>query len=157
MQSPRDVPGLVARSDLRDLRRFFQSRVSDGATDDLVQESMLAALRGFRRAPSGLEFRAYLFGVARFKVMRHMRERQSQVLRSLPHLEQSTRFRSPDAQLDLESVLAQLPPALQLVVHMTFWGGLSPNEIAELLSVPLPTVYTRLRRAKQRVAYLLPP
>jgi RNA polymerase sigma factor (sigma-70 family) len=144
----------VDRADIRDLRVYFRSRIQAGAVDDLVQESVLAALHGFPNAPREVQFRPYLFGVARFKLLRYL-----QLLRERPSVQASEEprchDRPPEARIDVESTLRRMPPDLQLVIHMTYWGGLSPLEISDSLSLPLPTVYTRLRRAKQRLARML--
>jgi RNA polymerase sigma-70 factor, ECF subfamily len=52
------------------------------------------------------------------------------------------------ASADRESVLSaltRLPPLQRTIVELAFYGGLSHTEIAELLTLPVGTVTSRIR------------
>lgn len=47
--------------------------------------------------------------------------------------------------------LRRIPVELQIALELHYWEGLSASEFADVLDIPLGTVKTRLRRAKQRL------
>ena len=59
----------LIRNEWPKLRRFFRTKVADADVLDLVQQTMLAFVEGRSRATSGE--RAYLWGIARFQVLKH--------------------------------------------------------------------------------------
>ncbi len=145
----------LVRRNFDALFRFFRSRLDEGVAD-LVQQTFLAAVESSDRIPEEAGFRAWLFGIARNKLVLHHRR--------------LTRRRDPigdapvvDAEADeslgrlvgmreeqrlLLRALRRLPIDLQTALVLGYWEGLSGTEIAEVLDVPVGTVKTRLRRAK---------
>ena len=54
--------------------RFFCNKVLEGVSD-LTQQTFLALVEGQERLPERASFRAYLLGVARYKLVHHLRGR----------------------------------------------------------------------------------
>ena len=54
-------------------------------------------------------------------------------------------------QRQLAAALAGLSPADREVLLLVAWGGLSYEEIAEAVAVPIGTVQSRLHRARRKV------
>jgi len=130
---------------------FFATKLDHGA-DDLAQDTFAAVLRNREQAGRRHSFRAYLFAVARSKLIDTLRTRH----RQFDPLEVSVADlgTSPTSALgrrqehvQLLSALRQLPVDLQLVLELHYVERLHGPEIAEALELPEGTVRSRLRRA----------
>ena len=54
-------------------------------------------------------------------------------------------------RINIQAALHTLPPEQREVIELIFWHGLSRQEIAERLALPLGTVHTRLRLGMQKL------
>ena len=153
---------LVARY-LGLLTRFFRNKVnSPEDAADLISETLLACTRGKERVRDSEAFRSFLFAAAMNMLRRHYRK-QAKRVRELDDFADvcvgdSGHPRSLNAAVALEQesrllvrALRRLPLDQQIVLELSYFEGLNGVEIAELLGVPQPTVYTRLRRSKERL------
>ena len=52
---------------------------------------------------------------------------------------------------EIKSTISSLPKVYREVVYLYYYNSLSTEEIAKVLNIPMNTVKTRLRRAKQRL------
>ena len=52
---------------------------------------------------------------------------------------------------EIKVTISSLPKVYREVVYLYYYDSLSTDEIAKVLDIPLNTVKTRLRRAKQRL------
>jgi len=138
------------------VHRFFQLKVPHLA-DDLTQQAFLACVekRGEMRPVS---FRAYLFGIARHRLLDH--------LRTAIRVERVSFSDLPPAQTDLSPsrvvamrhehrlvlrALEQLPPEMAIVLSLFYGEGLSTAEMADALEVSVSVVTSRLSRARTRL------
>jgi len=138
------------------LRRYARALTHNVAwADDLVQDTLERALRRrwLFRINSNLTawlftmlYRLYLNDAARHRMMPVAEERE------VPEP-----AGSPDVafQLDMQRALAQLSPEHRAVIVLIGLEQLSYKEAAEVLSVPLGTVMSRLTRARERLRGLL--
>jgi len=143
----------------RSLRRLG---VPPCSVDDGVQQVFLVALRRLPEIRSGGE-RAYLFGVA-FRVASAAR-RAERRRREVPldfmtgaRREAASVTELPDEELDhkraialLGACLDQLPDTLRDAFLLFDVEELSALEVARILSLPVGTVASRVRRARQRI------
>jgi len=146
-------PGLLVslyREHGRALRAYLHARVRDGAlVEDLCQDVFLAALA--RGVPDG-EVGPWLFAIARNKVWKHARDHKSSAYLD-PDLASGSRSPSLGAS-DAEErervrrAVAALEPELREVVALRYEADLAATEVARLLSVPVTTVESRLKRAR---------
>lgn len=130
--------------------------VSNADVDDAVQQVFIVAFNKLTRIREGRE-RAFLASVAVRIASRSRRscERRREAADSdLP--EQLATTRSPIEELDrvearrvFEVLLDRMPPELRLVFVMYEVEELTLIEIATALELPLGTVATRVRRARQ--------
>ncbi len=136
--------------------RFFYNKVSEGI-DDLVQQTFLACVESADRFRGESSFRTFLLGVARNMLRRHYeklgRGRESGDLDKVTAADLSTTpsmavARVHDQRLLLES-LRRIPVDSQIALELYYWEDLKAREIAEVLEIPLGTVKTRLRRARE--------
>jgi RNA polymerase sigma-70 factor (ECF subfamily) len=137
--------------------RFFTRRVRETErADELLQDVFLAVLQNAPRYEPRAPFRSYLFGIA-FNVLKADRRRQAHVWPdSLPE-----EVPGPPANLDgtiwVRRALASLDPDDRDIVMLREYEGLSYQEIAALLGVPLNTVRSRLFRARMDLKHALAP
>ncbi|MEM6996149.1 MAG: sigma-70 family RNA polymerase sigma factor, partial [Myxococcota bacterium] len=135
--------------------RFFTTKVADGI-DDLVQRTFTACLERRDDWPADVEFRPYLFGIARNILRRRYREKEFAARRFDP-LEHSAADAAPSlssiaharAEADLLGrALQRLPIDLQIAIELRFWEDMTAAQIGTVLEIPEGTAKTRLRRAR---------
>ena len=130
--------------------------------EDLVQESYLKALRGFASFQPGTNFRAWMFQILRntFLSSRSTLDRRMTVA-----VDSEEGFPvSPATSATPESLLIerssndavrraieQLPVIFREVILLCDVEDASYREIAEILSIPMGTVMSRLARARKAV------
>src|SRR5580693_9374620 len=130
--------------------------------EDLVQETYLKALRGFASFQPGTNFRAWMFRILRntFLSSRSTLDRRMTVeidseddLLVLPAI--ST---TPESLLierlgknAVQKAIEQLPVIFREVILLCDVEDASYQEIAEILSIPMGTVMSRLARARKAV------
>ena len=59
------------------LFRFFRNKIDDNPTD-IIQQTLITCVEVRDRVPEGVSFRAYALGVARNKLLHHLRAAQRQ-------------------------------------------------------------------------------
>lgn len=137
--------------------RFFRLKACD-ACDELVQRTFVACLEkraGLRDVSS---FRAFLFGIARFELLRHyQRSHRDRVvdlgvttLLDLDPTPSRVAARNEEQRL-LVHALRRIPIDLQIVIELHYWEHLSATEIGDALSIATGTVKSRLRRGRERL------
>ncbi|MCH9683088.1 MAG: sigma-70 family RNA polymerase sigma factor [Deltaproteobacteria bacterium] len=140
------------------LDRFFRRRAGDDA-QELVQRSFLACLEKRDTLRDAGSFRAFLFGVARLELLRHVDQRRrrpdpidpAQVALRDPQPVPSSIVVRSEQRRRLARALPRLPRELQIVVALHYWEHLPTVEIAAVVGIPVGTVKSRLRRAKQQL------
>jgi RNA polymerase sigma-70 factor (ECF subfamily) len=138
------------------------------SAEDLVQESLLKALRAFESFRSGSNFRAW---VARILVNTFLTERRktqrwaseveleslpdpgaaSRAESSLPHTEVRKLEEIPREAFSDEVLQAfrALPSEMALAVYLADVEELSYEEIAEIMGTPIGTVRSRISRGRR--------
>lgn len=119
--------------------------------EDLTAEAFLAAVDAVRRPGAGAVTTAWLFGVARHKLVDHWRrqareERRLQVLISEPATDPW------DVQLDgmrATATLADLTPDHRAVLTFRYIDDLSVREVADLMERSIHATEGLLSRAKE--------
>lgn len=138
------------------LFRFFELSVP-GMAEDLIQDTLIAALEGRDRYRGDASFGAFLMGIARNKVYMHWRtrgRRPAQV--DIEDVSVEALGASPssiiarrDDEMRLLVALRKIPLRAQLMLQMHYWDELSGPDLALAFELPEGTVRSRLRRAKQ--------
>ena len=128
---------------------------------DLVQETMIKALRGIGSFREGTNFRAWMFRILRntFLTSRTGLERRnteqededgfedSVVTHETPEL---TLIRRADTEL-VQRCIALLPANFQEVLLLADVEEMKYQEVAEALDIPVGTVMSRLARARGKL------
>ena len=125
--------------------------------EDVVQETMIHALRSFHRFQPGTNCRAWLITILRRIVSNRRRAKGRSIVvnDADDRIAQTVPFVPPVAQeltdeLVLES-LRRLPTALQEIVLLCDVEDLSYKEAAEALAIPIGTVMSRLHRGRAQL------
>lgn len=137
------------------LYRFFRSRLDDGVAD-LVQQTFLGCMESRHRIPAD-DFRLYLFGIARKKLLLHLRSgrRRDRVFDDGAPEDAddvgtiSRAIGQREEQRLLFRALRKLPVDLQLALVLSYWEGMSMADIGAVFDVPAGTVKSRLFRARE--------
>lgn len=117
------------------LRAFYRRRAngSDDDIEDLVQETLIAVHTRRSTYDRDRAFTAWLFAIARYKMIDHFR--RAGRLRPIEGLEEmlvAEDFESGTiARLDVEHLLAELPPKQARMIRATRIEGLSVSEAAQ--------------------------
>jgi RNA polymerase sigma-70 factor (ECF subfamily) len=136
--------------------RFFRNKADHGI-DDLIQQTFLGLLEARDRFRGENSFRSFLIGVA-FNVLRNHYRRQRADAERLDFGVTSMHDLAPrpseilaqrGEQRVLLEALRRIPVEHQVLLELYFFEALPAPEIAEILAVPVGTVRTRIRRAKQ--------
>lgn len=160
-----------AKGSLADVRRLYTSHASElrlalnrlGGNgvdcDDLLQEVFVVAMRKMSDLATARSEKAWLYGVA-VKIAAGQRRRQR--LRSFFGLEQvdeltsaespSRTLEQKEASQQLQTALETLPQAKRDVLVLFELQGLSGDEVAAALDIPVATVWTRLFHARKALS-----
>jgi RNA polymerase sigma-70 factor (ECF subfamily) len=148
----------VALPHLNDLYRTAVHLVRDRTeAHDLVQEAYLHAWKAFHRFEPGTNCRAWLFKIL-INEVRHYRRRWFNS-KMVPEPEQSFEdtlaFEPPvPEEIQDEDVLAaldEIPREFREVVLLSDVQEFSYREIADMLSIPVGTVMSRLSRGRKQL------
>jgi RNA polymerase sigma-70 factor (ECF subfamily) len=117
--------------------------------EDLVQECLLLAWRSFHQLREGSNAKAWLF-----RILFNCWYAQGRKLRKVPALvpltaDAGTLTPALDDALEISRALDALQPEHRTVLLLGVVEGLTCSEIAEVLTVPVGTVMSRLSRARQ--------
>jgi RNA polymerase sigma factor (sigma-70 family) len=130
--------------------------------EDLVQETYLKALRGFGSFQPGTNFRAWMFQILRNTFLSSCAKLERRMTVAMDEEEDSstlpTTLSTPESLLierssndAVQCAIAQLPVIFREVILLCDVEEASYQEIAEILSIPIGTVMSRLARARRAV------
>jgi RNA polymerase sigma-70 factor, ECF subfamily len=126
---------------------------------DLVQEALLRAFRGFDRFRAGSDAGAWLVRIVTrlyYDYLKHQRVvRKAEPDLIGPEIADDDSQLATIADAALYAAVAALEPELREVVELCYLQQLRYREAAERLKVPVGTVGTRLKRARERLLELL--
>lgn len=149
------------------IARFALSLTRDPAdADDLVQETYLRALRGWKTFRPGTDARRWLFTICRNAFLQLRRRRHHVVesddgdLDAMPAVLSHARamhdglgelFDHLDVRPAIERAIGELPEPHHSILVLVDLEGFSYDEAAAILGVPTGTVRSRLFRARRMV------
>jgi RNA polymerase sigma-70 factor (ECF subfamily) len=140
------------------VRRFFDLKLAHLA-EDLTQQTFLAAVESVAHYRHDAGFKAYLFGIARHQLLRHLRKqgRHDRAMQFAstgdPSVKTSMSIvaaRQEEHRLMLMA-MTQLPTDLQIVVELYYWEGMRTAEIGLVMEANASTIASRLARARELV------
>ena len=134
--------------------RVFRHKVAHA--DDLVQRTFLACIEHREAIRDARRFRAYLLRIARNELYAHLRSRAGRAtldtgITSLQELGESPSSAAGRTQAHgrLLAALGRIPLDYQVALELFYWEGLTGDELALVLDVPVGTVRSRLRLGRQ--------
>jgi RNA polymerase sigma-70 factor (ECF subfamily) len=137
------------------LVRFARSIVGEAEAEDVVQDGLIKAWRKLPGLRTPEAFTAWSLRIVARLGFRRARRRQL-----VPLIEASgTRDARSIARLqaiDVEMVLAMLPPRQRAVMHLTVIEGMTDTEIAAALAITAAAVRSHRRRARMTLSRVFP-
>lgn len=155
-QRARDIEALIPN-----LRRFARVLVRDADhADDVVQDCLERAISREHRFEPGTNLRAWLFTILVNLVRSEARKAKVRghvvSIEDYQHLMPSPGGQDGALRLrDLKRAFAQLPKSFQEVLVIVAIEGLSYEQAAAVLDVPVGTVRSRLSRARTQIKQMV--
>jgi RNA polymerase sigma-70 factor (ECF subfamily) len=146
----------VAMPHTRSLLRVARRLTSETArAEDLVQQTMLSAWRGFDRFQTGTNARAWLFRILFNAFYAEGRKMRATVvpLNTREVAKESGMQRSLEIAQALDSLVVEHRSVLMLAAV----EGFTCQETARILNIPIGTVMSRLSRAREALRAKLTP
>ena len=138
------------------LRSFYRRRIHDGDDDieDLVQETLIAIHTRRASYDRDRAFTAWLFAVARYKMIDHFRRRRRMVaIERLEDILVAEGFEDASlARLDAARLLHDLPAKQAEAIRQTKINGLSVAEAAEKAGIGESDVKVSVHRGLKALA-----
>jgi RNA polymerase sigma-70 factor (ECF subfamily) len=142
------------------LAAFLRPRLTPSQlVEEVLNEVMLVVWQRAAEFQPACSPSAWLFGIARYKARKARRRWHQEVLPEPSAETMGADQNSPERLLRQQEryhivahALVHLPPEQRTVVELTYFHACSAREIAERLGEPEPTVRSRLRLARQRLA-----
>ena len=145
------------------IRRLLVQRSGNASdADDLLQETFIKVYINLNRYRPDYTFGQWIYTIARNTFIDYVRRRQEDMplddrffapVSSAPTPEESVINLQRRSQI--EYYLSQLPPRYRRLVVLRFFDGLSYEEIAARLDLPLGTVKTQIHRARGRMCRMI--
>ena len=158
-----DHASLVASmtEQLPHLRRYAMvlCRHRDQA-DDLVQEALLRAIDHLHQFRPGTNLRAWLFTILRNAHLNNCRRNQRYGVTSIDERPAAFEQPSPSAQADvvalkeLERCMLEIPDEQREALLLVVVEGMTYEEAAEVMVVPIGTIRSRVSRARRALLHL---
>jgi RNA polymerase sigma-70 factor (ECF subfamily) len=143
------------------LRRYARALTRNAVrADDLVQETLVRALRKEHLWQPGTDLRAWLFTIMHNlnvnEVRRAIRDDATVDLENCSENLTATTDPTVSRQLrELDHALAQLPEEQRQVILLVGLEGMSYEDTATILDVPIGTIRSRLSRGRESLRKLM--
>ena len=129
-----------------DVHRFVRDLVrDDGLAEELTSDVMVEVWRGAGRFAGRSRVRTWVFGIAHHKAIDDLADQPSTTAGP-----EAAALHAAERD-QLEAALASLSAEHRAVLELTYVGGFSQKEIAEVVGCPVATVKTRAFYAKGRL------
>jgi RNA polymerase sigma-70 factor (ECF subfamily) len=172
-----ELVAAIARGDLEALGLLFDRHegklraylgrlgVGPGDVDDLVQLTFLEVQKAAPRFDVALSAKSWLYGIATMMVRRHRRSISRAMARlvawaaepAAAPVRPDEAFVSSEAVRKLSAALDAMSAKKREVFVLVALEGLSGEEVARTLAIPVNTVWTRLHHARRELMEALEP
>ncbi len=131
--------------------------------EDLTQETFIRLYKNLKVIDTEKNFKAWLYKIGMnvmYDWFRKKKRRQELFLidddtHQFETIDEKDPYWMVENAQQLELALSRLKPAQKQILLLFYYQGFSYEEIAGILSIPLNTVKTNLRRAKQALGDIL--
>jgi RNA polymerase sigma-70 factor (ECF subfamily) len=140
------------------INRFVRS---DKDSEEIVQDSLVKLYINIGAVDTGKRLSSYLFGIAKNTAYTHLRKRSIPKipLDDVEELETDARIYENLVQAEnteaVRKALSDMDSKYRKILKLYYFNDLSYEEISDRESLPLNTVRTRLRRAKDSLKRIL--
>src|SRR4051812_49214722 len=134
----------------RHLRSYFARRLDSGAAEDAVQETLIAIHARRATYDPALPFTAWVFGIARYKLIDEFRREKRRAVVPLdeaPELFAHDEAEAATARRDVTKLLARLPQAKRRLVEAVKLEGQSVADTAAATGLSESAVKVNVHRA----------
>ncbi len=144
------------QSPIRGLLRQL-TRADVELADDLAQETFIRAYKNIRSFRGEAKFSTWLYRIAYNVFREHARKRKELVGIDEEQWQAQADSQTTDAALrhDLMSALTRLPLHERTAIVLCCQNGLSHDEAARVLDIPLGTVKTNVLRGREKLKKML--
>jgi RNA polymerase sigma-70 factor, ECF subfamily len=130
-------------------------RDEHGASD-IVQETFIKTYQHISAIDTTRKFSTYIFEIAKNTAISYLRSRKKHVsLESVVDVQEEESFVEElyrwDVIRKVRSTVSELPEKYRQVISLYYFDELSYEEISKKLSLPINTVRTHLKRAKEQL------
>ncbi len=137
------------------LVQFARSVVGSGDAEDLVQDGLVKAWGKLASLREPGAFSTWLLRIVSRECFSHARRSRRLVPLSEANDPAESTSRGRIETVDVERVLAILPPRQRAVMHLTVVEGMSDSEIGAALRITAASVRSHRRRAKESLNVVL--
>ena len=140
------------------IARFFANKVGNDG-EDLIQATFLGCIESIELYRGEANFKNYLFGIARNKLLQYLRERARDnkyfdaasvsVAASLPSGTSVIANRRKNERV--LAALRRLPVDTQMMLELFYWEGTRVRDIAVVMGLPVNTVKCHMRRGRLKL------
>ncbi len=131
---------------------LFRMTRSHGAADELANDVLLTVWKDAGRFRGESRVSTWIFGIAYRQALTHLRKRN---LKLVSIKDDDAAVGESDIQFEREDWVRQgidaLPPKQKLTVMLVYFLGLSCEETASAIGVPVGTVKTRMFHARRKM------
>ncbi len=136
------------------LERFVRYRIGNRTdADDVIQETCLAAFKGFSSLKDKAVFKAWIIGIARNKCNDYFREKAKSLEIPLDSLKKTVLVQGHRGLTTAEVVrdtLDSLGDKEKQILYLYYFKEIPQQDIAKMLGIPLGTVKSRIHTAKNK-------
>ncbi len=140
------------------LLSFAQSILKDKSNaQDALQDSLIAIVKGVRKLKDHRKFHAWIYQVTRNKCLDIIRKNYKYKNDSELDSIQEPMFleKDRDSQIDMMSMINQLPHKQKNIIHLFYYDGFNIREISEILHKPAGTIKSLLFDTRAKLKQLL--
>jgi len=137
--------------------RNFMRRLCNHSdlAEDLSQQVFLKVWRSLRQLRTPAAFHGWLNRIMVSTWLEEVRRNKLNIAELDESADLEAPRNAPGERVDLDTALAQLPPAMRLCVVLAYNDGMSHPEIADATGLPLGTVKTNVSRGAAKLRSLL--
>ena len=134
----------------RHLRGYYARRLNPAAAEDAVQETLIAIHTRRATYDSALPFTAWVYGIARYKLLdeyRRVKRRETVPLDEADALFAADELEASTAKRDVEKLLSKVPKAKRKLIRDVKLDGRSISEVAAETGMSESAVKVTMHRA----------
>jgi RNA polymerase sigma factor (sigma-70 family) len=138
------------------LRRYYAQKIAPDAVDDLVQETLISLHHKRASYDPQRAFLPWLAAIARYRWVDRLRQTYRHAASELLDIHSTPSHEDVvGAQISIERLLSQLPPAQAQAIRLVKIDGLSIQEACAKTGQSMPLVKVNIHRGIKRLTALI--